>query len=123
MVSTTLFCRRIHITEAVYEEVRNDYVIEDGEGFKRDAYLKDHNIESYFIVTDQISKESVELNQTVSSCIYLIMEPRNIVARYFSYCFLFFLFFLVGENKIKLLEEGGTCGEVQPCNYQQSSNF
>ena len=41
---------RIHITEAVYNQVKNDYQIEDGNGFERDRYLKDHKIKSYFIV-------------------------------------------------------------------------
>ena len=45
--------RRIHITKAVYEHIKNDFSIEDGECFKRDEYLKEQNVKSYFIVTQQ----------------------------------------------------------------------
>lgn len=41
---------RIHITKAVYEEVKNDFKVEEGNGCSRDAYLKEQNIQSYFIM-------------------------------------------------------------------------
>ena len=40
------------MTEAVCEEIKDEYSIEDGEGYKRDVYLKEHNIKSFFIVPD-----------------------------------------------------------------------
>lgn len=59
--SFSWFHRLIHVTEAVCEEIKNDFAIEDGEGYKRDVYLKEHNIKSFFIVPDAKKQQEREV--------------------------------------------------------------
>ena len=65
--------RRIHITQAVYEEIKNDYATEDGCGYNRDAYLKQQNIKSYFIILTPKVPESVRISLFFSSYNFLIL--------------------------------------------------
>lgn len=44
------FDRRIHITQATLQYLNEDYEVEPGHGGERNAYLKEHNIETFFIV-------------------------------------------------------------------------
>uniref|UniRef100_T2MI87 adenylate cyclase n=1 Tax=Hydra vulgaris TaxID=6087 RepID=T2MI87_HYDVU len=50
--------RRIHITEAVYKEIKDDYEIEEGHGYQRDSYLKENNINSFFIKSPTTDEKS-----------------------------------------------------------------
>jgi len=49
------------VTEAVCEEIKEEYVVEEGEGYKRDVYLKEHNIKSFFIVPDPKKQKESEV--------------------------------------------------------------
>eukprot|EP00111_Clytia_hemisphaerica_P021010 TCONS_00061961-protein len=53
----------IHVTEAVCEEIKEEYSIEDGEGYKRDVYLKEHNIKSFFIVPSADKQKERQLSR------------------------------------------------------------
>lgn len=45
------FHRRIHITGETLSFLKSDYEVERANGIDRDAFLRDHNIETWFIVT------------------------------------------------------------------------
>lgn len=45
-----LILRRIHITWATLQYLNGDYEVEPGHGGERNAYLKEHNIETFLIV-------------------------------------------------------------------------
>ncbi|CAH2035104.1 unnamed protein product, partial [Iphiclides podalirius] len=47
---------RVHITEETLRCLGGDYKVEPGYGGQRNAYLKDHNIETYLIVPDDTSR-------------------------------------------------------------------
>jgi hypothetical protein len=42
--------RRIHITKETLRCLGGDYAVESGHGGERNAYLRDHNIETFLIV-------------------------------------------------------------------------
>jgi len=42
--------RRIHITKETLRFLGGDYAVEPGYGGERNAYLRDHNIETFLIV-------------------------------------------------------------------------
>lgn len=41
---------RVHITKETLKCLEGDYEVEDGRGSERNAYLKDHQIETYLII-------------------------------------------------------------------------
>lgn len=43
-------CRRIHITNATLQYLNGDYEVEPGFGGERNAYLKEHNIETFLVL-------------------------------------------------------------------------
>lgn len=43
-------CRRIHITKATLNYLNGDYEVEPGCGGERNAYLKEHSIETFLIL-------------------------------------------------------------------------
>lgn len=43
-------CRRIHITKATLQYLNSDYEVEPGFGGERNAYLKEHNIETFLVL-------------------------------------------------------------------------
>ncbi|XP_059055074.1 adenylate cyclase type 6 [Achroia grisella] len=47
---------RVHITKETLQCLGDDYKVEPGMGGQRNAYLKDHNIETYLIVPDDTSR-------------------------------------------------------------------
>ncbi|CAG4984786.1 unnamed protein product, partial [Parnassius apollo] len=47
---------RVHITKETLRCLGDDYKVEPGYGGQRNAYLKDHNIETYLIVPDDTSR-------------------------------------------------------------------
>ncbi|XP_045531536.1 adenylate cyclase type 6 [Pieris brassicae] len=47
---------RVHITKETLACLGDDYRVEPGNGGQRNAYLKDHNIETYLIVPDDTSR-------------------------------------------------------------------
>ncbi|XP_063837641.1 adenylate cyclase type 6-like [Ostrinia nubilalis] len=47
---------RVHITKETLACLGDDYKVEPGNGGQRNAYLKDHNIETYLIVPDNTSR-------------------------------------------------------------------
>lgn len=63
---------RVHITKETLRCLGDDYKVEPGHGGLRNAYLKDHNIETYLIVPDDTSRvdkkpqHSFSLNGNVS---------------------------------------------------------
>lgn len=48
-ISVTSF-RRVHITKETIKCLDGDYELEEGRGFERNSYLKDHQIETYLII-------------------------------------------------------------------------
>lgn len=48
--------RRVHITRETLQCLGDDYRVEPGHGDQRNAYLKDHNIETFLIVPDDTSR-------------------------------------------------------------------
>jgi adenylate cyclase 5 len=42
--------RRVHITKETLRYLDGDYEVEPGHGGERNAYLRDHNIETFLIV-------------------------------------------------------------------------
>lgn len=53
MIYAVLNYRRVHITEATLKFLNGDYSVEPGLGGERNAYLRDHNIDTYLIVEKQ----------------------------------------------------------------------
>lgn len=50
-----VFCfRRVHITKETLKYLDGMYKVEPGNGGERNAYLKDHNIETFLIVPDDV---------------------------------------------------------------------
>lgn len=52
--SVAFFCRRIHITEATYSYLIDDYEVEPGRGQDRNKYLKEKDITTYLIVGPKV---------------------------------------------------------------------
>lgn len=48
-------CRRIHITSETLSFLKSDYEVEKANGIERDPFLRDHNIETWFIVKAKFS--------------------------------------------------------------------
>lgn len=44
------YFRRVHITQATLECLGGAYEVEAGHGGSRNAYLRDHSIQTYFII-------------------------------------------------------------------------
>lgn len=42
--------RRIHITKATLQYLNGDYEVEPGSGGERNAYLKEHDIETFLVL-------------------------------------------------------------------------
>ncbi|CAB3253389.1 unnamed protein product [Arctia plantaginis] len=63
---------RVHITKETLQCLGDDYKVEPGNGGQRNAYLKDHNIDTYLIVPDDTSRvdkkpqHSFSLNGNIS---------------------------------------------------------
>ena len=47
---SSLFSRRIHITEETHKFLGGDYEVEEGHGGDRHPYLREHNIKSYLVI-------------------------------------------------------------------------
>lgn len=47
-------CSRVHITKETLKCLDGDYEVEDGKGYERNSYLKDHQIETYLIIPGDI---------------------------------------------------------------------
>lgn len=41
--------RRVHVTKATYELIKDSYEVEDGKGAERNNYLRENNIQTYLI--------------------------------------------------------------------------
>lgn len=52
-------CRRIHITADTLKYLGDAYQVEPGHGGERNAFLKDHNIETYLIVQPETTYVSI----------------------------------------------------------------
>ena len=48
-----VFCSRVHITKETLENLDGMYQVEPGNGGERNAYLKDHAIETFLIVPEE----------------------------------------------------------------------
>ncbi|KAM3956898.1 LOW QUALITY PROTEIN: adenylate cyclase type 6 [Aphomia sociella] len=57
---------RVHITKETLRCLGDDYKVEPGMGGQRNAYLKDHNIETYLIVPDDTSRVDKKPQHTFS---------------------------------------------------------
>ena len=42
--------RRVHITEATLACLQGEYEVEPGHGGSRNQYLRDHNVDTFFII-------------------------------------------------------------------------
>lgn len=61
----------MHITKETLQCLGEDYKVEPGNGGQRNAYLKDHNIETYLIVPDDTSRVvEIILFNSGSYCVY-----------------------------------------------------
>lgn len=81
--------RRVHITKETLKCLEDDYEVEDGKGYERNAYLKDHQIETYLIIPgDTYRLVSLYLNTlyiTVYHCVSMYstyMHACNIQINY-----------------------------------------
>lgn len=63
---------RVHITKETLCCLGDDYKVEPGHGGYRNAYLKDHNIETYLIVPDDTSRV---VRLTLSLFLSLVTSP------------------------------------------------
>jgi hypothetical protein len=50
LIMYCLLARRVHITKETLRYLDGDYAVEPGHGGERNAYLRDHNIETFLIV-------------------------------------------------------------------------
>jgi adenylate cyclase 5 len=50
LIMPCLVARRVHITKETLQYLDGDYAVEPGHGGERNAYLRDHNIETFLIV-------------------------------------------------------------------------
>lgn len=57
--------RRVHITKETLKCLDGDYEVEDGKGYERNSYLKDHQIETYLIIPGDIYR-LVEFNNRIT---------------------------------------------------------
>ncbi|KAI8431274.1 hypothetical protein MSG28_001300 [Choristoneura fumiferana] len=57
---------RVHITKETLRCLGEDYKVEPGHGGQRNAYLKDHNIDTYLIVPDDTSRVDKKPQHTFS---------------------------------------------------------
>lgn len=64
LTRTHMTDRRIHITADTLKYLGNAYLVEPGNGGERNAFLKDHNIETYLIVPPETTYVST-INQLV----------------------------------------------------------
>lgn len=60
--------RRIHITWATLQYLNGDYEVEPGHGGERNAYLKEHNIETFLIVGCSQKRVSWGLSGVQQGC-------------------------------------------------------
>ena len=71
-VFSSLFSRRIHITEETHKFLGGDYEVEEGHGGDRHPYLREHNIKSYLVIPpDNFHEVSRMFNgklQLIHSC-------------------------------------------------------
>ena len=88
------------MTDAVLEQIKNEYNFEDGRGYSRDAYLKEQNIRSFFILPEskkstqstgskKIKKEvsQIRLVLYVRSFIECLASPCvHVLAQLFFFC-------------------------------------
>ncbi|XP_069790876.1 adenylate cyclase type 5 isoform X2 [Narcine bancroftii] len=81
---------RIHITKATLNYLNGDYEVEAGFGGDRNAYLKDHNIETFLIMgCSQKRKEEkamiAKLNRTRSNSISNLGSPWNMERQLYNH--------------------------------------
>lgn len=58
---------RVHITKETLKCLDGDYEVEDGKGYERHSYLKDHQIETYLIIpgdTYRLVRKKIASNYT-----------------------------------------------------------
>ncbi|XP_063703935.1 Ca(2+)/calmodulin-responsive adenylate cyclase isoform X3 [Culicoides brevitarsis] len=53
---------RVHVTRATLDALGGEYEVEAGHGDTRDAYLRDHNVDTYFIVPPAHRRKPLMLN-------------------------------------------------------------
>uniref|UniRef100_A0A673N726 adenylate cyclase n=1 Tax=Sinocyclocheilus rhinocerous TaxID=307959 RepID=A0A673N726_9TELE len=67
---------RIHITKATLQYLNGDYEVEPGFGGERNAYLKDNNIETFFVLG--CSQKRVSQMQAYGHCLYTNSLQRSL---------------------------------------------
>lgn len=72
---STLIHRRVHITKATLTALNGGYVVEQGKGQLRDAYLKEKEVETYLIVgRAHDDLELIQLPEEKVHCILLFLS-------------------------------------------------
>lgn len=61
----TFFNRRIHITEETLQCLGADYKVEEGRGWERHPYLRDHHIQSWLIIPPDDAQEVHEVFEMI----------------------------------------------------------
>ncbi|XP_056376706.1 adenylate cyclase type 2 isoform X2 [Hyla sarda] len=49
---------RVHITSVTLEHLNGAYKVEDGEGYVRDPYLKEHNVTTFLVINPKVERRS-----------------------------------------------------------------
>lgn len=65
-------CSRIHITKATLQYLNGDYEVEPGFGGERNAYLKEHNIETFLVLGCSQKRVSAWSNTHTHAHAYLL---------------------------------------------------
>ena len=88
------------MTDAVLEQIKNEYNFEDGRGYSRDAYLKEQNIRSFFILPEskkstqstdskKIKKEVSQIRLVLYACSFTECPASlclHVLAQLFLFC-------------------------------------
>ena len=86
----------MHITQDVLECLNGDYVVEEGNGKERDAFLKQYNIQTYLVVANEHTKV----------CTHMTCDIHLLgLFQMFTFVMLF-LYYIVAIRYMKI-EQGG----------------
>ena len=81
-LTSTIFSRRIHISQSTYNNLKGEFEVEPGFGSERDEFLKDHKIKTFLIVDKSHQTkdyESSNSNGSKSDGMVSVNEPTVIL--------------------------------------------